>query len=51
MSTSADYIKFVCDQIKDFGDIRYKKMFGEYMVYINNKPILWFVIIQFLLKN
>lgn len=22
------------------GDVRYKKMFGEYMVYINNKPIL-----------
>jgi TfoX/Sxy family transcriptional regulator of competence genes len=40
MSTSVDYIEFVCDQIRGTGEIRYKKMFGEYMVYVNNKPIL-----------
>lgn len=40
MATSQDYIEFVCDQIRGTGDIRYKKMFGEYMVYINDKPIL-----------
>lgn len=40
MSTSVDYIEFVCDQIRDTGEIRYKKMFGEYMVYVNNKPVL-----------
>lgn len=40
MSTSVDYIEFVCDQIRGTGEIRYKKMFGEYMVYVNNKPVL-----------
>lgn len=40
MATSADYIAFVCDQIVGVGEIRYKKMFGEYMVYVNEKPIL-----------
>lgn len=40
MATSVDYIEFVCDQIQGTGEIRYKKMFGEYMVYINEKPIL-----------
>lgn len=40
MATTVDYIEFVCDQIKDIGNIRYKKMFGEYLVYINDKPIL-----------
>ncbi len=40
MSTSQDYIIFVCEQIRESGDVRYKKMFGEYMVYINDKPIL-----------
>lgn len=40
MATSIDYIEFVCDQIAGSGAIRYKKMFGEYMVYINDKPIL-----------
>jgi len=40
MSTSAEFIEFICEQIAGTGDIRYRKMFGEYMVYVNNKPIL-----------
>lgn len=40
MATSIDYIQFVCEQIDKKWDIRYKKMFGEYMVYVNDKPIL-----------
>lgn len=40
MATSADFIKYVCEQIDVVGLIRYRKMFGEYMVYINDKPIL-----------
>lgn len=28
------------EQIRDVGFVRYRKMFGEYMVYINEKPIL-----------
>lgn len=40
MATSVDYIEFVCDQIRGTGEIRYKKMFGEYMVYVNEKPVL-----------
>lgn len=40
MATTEDYILFVCEQIKGIGDIRYRKMFGEYMVYINDKPLL-----------
>lgn len=40
MATSSDYIEFVCEQIRGIGEIRYRKMFGEYMVYVNDKPIL-----------
>ncbi|MBP3888915.1 MAG: TfoX/Sxy family protein [Cellulosilyticum sp.] len=40
MATTAEYIEFVCEQIQGVGEIRYKKMFGEYMVYVNDKPIL-----------
>ena len=40
MPTSEEYIEFVCEQILDVGIIRYKKMFGEYMIYVNNKPVL-----------
>lgn len=40
MSTSVEFIEFVVEQIESIHDIRYRKMFGEYMVYVNNKPIL-----------
>lgn len=40
MATTNEYIEYVCDQIKGVGEIRYKKMFGEYMVYVNDKPVI-----------
>ena len=40
MATINEYIEYVCEQIKGVGEVRYKKMFGEYMVYVNNKPVL-----------
>lgn len=40
MATTLDYIEYVCEQIEGIGEIRYKKMFGEYMVYVNNKPVI-----------
>lgn len=40
MSTSLDYIEYVCEKLNDLDMlVSYKKMFGEYMVYINQKPI------------
>lgn len=40
MATSQEYIEYVCEQVKGIGEMRYRKMFGEYMVYINDKPVL-----------
>ena len=40
MASTEDYIKFVCEQIRGVGEISYRKMFGEYMIYVNAKPIL-----------
>lgn len=40
MATSIEYVEFVCDQIKDVGAVRFKKMFGEYLIYVNEKPVL-----------
>ena len=40
MATTVDFIEYVCGQIEGVGTIRHKKMFGEYMVYVNDKPIL-----------
>jgi len=40
MAITPDFVEYICEQIAGVGDIRHKKMFGEYMVYVNNKPIL-----------
>lgn len=40
MATNLDFAQYVCEQIAPCGCVRYRKMFGEYMVYVNEKPIL-----------
>ena len=40
MATTNEYIEYVCEQIKGVGEIRYKKMFGEFMIYVNDKPVI-----------
>ncbi len=40
MATSEEYIDFVCGQLADTDGVRYKKMFGEYMVYVSDRPVL-----------
>lgn len=40
MATSLDFALFVCEQVCRPGEVRYRKMFGEYMVYVNDKPLL-----------
>jgi len=40
MASTLDFIEYVCGQIEGVGSIRYRKMFGEYMVYVNEKPML-----------
>ena len=40
MATTQDYIEYVCERLPDCGNVRYRKMFGEYMVYVNAKPLL-----------
>lgn len=40
MATSADFAAFVCEQLNRPDELRCKKMFGEYMVYVGGKPVL-----------
>ena len=40
MATTNEYIEYVCEQIKGVGEIKYKRMFGEFMVYLNDKPVI-----------
>lgn len=40
MATTQEYIEYVCEQIQGTGEIRYRKMFGEFMIYVNDKPVI-----------
>ena len=40
MATTHDFINYVCEQLNGIGNIRYRKMFGEYMFYIDDKPVV-----------
>lgn len=39
MATSADYMEFVLERLSGFDNVRCRKTFGEYMVYVEDKPI------------
>lgn len=40
MASTLEYAEFVCEKLRPFGNVRCRKMFGEYMVYLNDKPVL-----------
>lgn len=39
MASSEGYVRYVCEQIDGAGQIRTRKMFGEYCVYCDEKPV------------
>ena len=40
MTCSLNFIEFVSSQIATAGTVRYRKMFGDYMVYVDEKPVI-----------
>ena len=40
MASSLEFVQYAADQLSDAGTISYRKMFGEYMVYLNDKPVV-----------
>ena len=40
MATDKSYVESVCEQLPEGYSVRYRKMFGEYMIYVNEKPVL-----------
>lgn len=40
MATDADFIEYVCSQISAAGEVRSRKMFGDYVVYLDDKPVM-----------
>ena len=39
MATQFSTIEFLVEQLQGAGDVLHKKMFGEYMIYVNAKPV------------
>lgn len=50
MASSIEFVKYVCDQISQAGEITYKKMFGEYGIYCDDKFFACVCDDQFLIK-
>lgn len=40
MATSREFIEYVLEKVRTDGKVDCKKMFGEYMVYVDEKPVL-----------
>ena len=40
MAYSLDFIEFVSSQIATAGTVKCRKMFGDYMVYVDEKPVI-----------
>ena len=39
MASDADFVEYVCAQVGLGGELTYKKMFGEYALYLNGKVV------------
>ncbi len=50
MTSRIEFVEFVCDQLSEAGDISYKKMFGEYGIYMDGKFIAAVCDDQFFVK-
>ena len=39
MASDHQFVEYVAEQLRPHGVVTFKKMFGEYMIYIDQKPI------------
>ena len=40
MACSTDFIEFVCQILAPLGEVRARKMMGEYVIYVNDKCVI-----------
>lgn len=40
MACSTEFIEFVCDVLAPLGEVRSRKMMGEYIIYVNGKCVV-----------
>jgi len=39
MASELSFVEFVCDQLRDAGEPSFRKMFGEYVIYLDGKVV------------
>ena len=39
MASDLKFVEFVCDQVSDAGQVRFRKMFGDYTIYCDEKVV------------
>ena len=50
MGSNLEFVEYVCDRMRGAGEITYKKMFGEYGIYLDGKFIAAVCDDQFFVK-
>lgn len=40
MACSLDFITFICDVLTPLGEVRFRKMMGDYVIYVNDKCVI-----------
>lgn len=40
MANEMEFIEYVVTQMEDLGNVRYRKMFGDCMIYLNERPVI-----------
>ena len=40
MACTTEFIKFVCDTLTPLGEVRSRKMMGDYVIYVNEKCVI-----------
>lgn len=40
MACSVEYIEYVCQQLSEAGNVRSRKMMGDYIIYLDEKPVI-----------
>ena len=50
MASDLGFVQHICDQLHDVGEVSFKKMFGEYALYVGSKPVAFVCDNQLFLK-
>ncbi|MDE5850365.1 MAG: transcriptional regulator [Muribaculaceae bacterium] len=40
MACTTEFIEFVCDALTPLGEVRFRKMMGDYVIYVNEKSVI-----------